>query len=381
MAKRRGNSEGSIYQRKSDGKWCAALSLPGAKRKVFYAKTRREVDKKLSAARLAAERGEIVAGPRQTVRQFAVRWLEDTIRPSVRPRTFEAYEERLRLHVLPELGSLTLEKLSPQHLQRLYARKVESGLSASTVSHVHFVANRMLKQALRWNLVPRNVAQLVDPPRRKTAEHRPLDIKEIATFRASVRGHRYEPFWNLLLSAGLRFGEAAALRWSDVDADGGILHVRHSLTRERGGKWSLTEPKTAKSRRMLPLTSLGLESLQRARVIGMELRLLGGERWEHNDLVFPTRNGTPVREAHVLAEFHKELKEAGLARRRMHDLRHTFATQLFALNKHPRAVQDLLGHAHVNTTLDIYTGSVSEIMADAISDLDRTIRLADDLAG
>ena len=111
------------------------------------------------------------------------------------------------------------------------------------------------------------------------------------------------------------------------------------------------------------------------------MRLLAGGRWEDNSLVFPTRNGTPVREAHVLAEFHKELKKAGLPRRRLHDLRHTFATQLFALNKHPRAVQDLLGHSHVNTTLDVYTGSVSAVMADAIADLDRAIRIADEMAG
>ncbi len=162
---------------------------------------------------------------------------------------------------------------------------------------------------------------------------------------------------------------------------GGILHVRHSLTRERGGKWRLTDPKTAKSRRILPLTSLGLDALQRARVIGAELRLQAGERWEDNDLVFPTRNGTSVREAQVLAEFPKELKRAGLPRRRRHDLRHTFATQLFALNKHPRAVQDLLGHSHVNTTLDVYTGSVSGVVAEAIGDLDRAIRMADELAG
>ena len=92
-------------------------------------------------------------------------------------------------------------KITPQDL---YACKVNSGLSASTVSHVHFVVNRVLKQALRWNVILRNVAELVDPLRRKTADHQPFDVEEIATFRASVPGHRYEPFWNLLLSAGLR---------------------------------------------------------------------------------------------------------------------------------------------------------------------------------
>ncbi len=113
---RRGNSEGSIYQRRSDGKWCGAISLPGAKRKVFYAKTRREVVTQLREAQRRAEYGTLESGRDQTLGNYLKDWLENCVRTTLEPRSWESYEERVRLHVLPDLGHVRLRKLTPQHL-------------------------------------------------------------------------------------------------------------------------------------------------------------------------------------------------------------------------------------------------------------------------
>ncbi len=232
---RRGNSEGSIYQRRSDGKWCGAISLPGAKRKVFYAKTRREVVTQLREAQRRAEYGTLESGRDQTLGNYLKDWLENCVRTTLKPRSWESYEERVRLHVLPDLGHVRLRKLTPQHLQRLYAQKLADGLASTTVNHVHFVISSALTQAMRWELVPRNVASLVDPPRRLPADPRPLSSDTLAKLLDALEGHRHENMWTLMLGAGLRFGEAAGLTWEDIGFEAATVTVRHTLSRVRGG--------------------------------------------------------------------------------------------------------------------------------------------------
>src|SRR5205823_4694024 len=158
-------------------------------------------------------------------------------KPTTRPRTYLSYRERINKHVVPNLGKLSLPSLAPQHLQRLYAVKLETGLSTSTVNGIHVVVHRALKQALRWGLVARNVA----------------DAAEIGTFLEAIRGDRYAPLWITFLATGLRFGEAAALRWTDVDLEARAVAVRHTITRIGNKGFAFTEPKTASSRRTIPL--------------------------------------------------------------------------------------------------------------------------------
>src|SRR5438105_4896353 len=120
---RRGHGEGSIYQRK-DGRWAASISLEGRKRKTFYGKTRREVQEQLKTALHQQHRGTLVTEPHQKVEQFLIHWLEDVHKYTVRPRTYERYEAMIRLHLVPGLGHYQLQKLSPQHLQAFYAKKL-----------------------------------------------------------------------------------------------------------------------------------------------------------------------------------------------------------------------------------------------------------------
>ncbi len=169
MARRRGNAEGTIYKRK-DGRWEARISLDQGRRKAFYGRTRQEVRRKLATALKARQDGLPLVAERQTVRQYMGHWLEST-RPSLRPRTWLRYEQLLRLHVVPEIGKVRLVRLSPQHLQRLYAGRLEAGLSPASVVQLHAVLRRALGQAARWGLVTRNVASLVTPPRPERRNH------------------------------------------------------------------------------------------------------------------------------------------------------------------------------------------------------------------
>jgi integrase len=248
---RRGHGEGSIYQRK-DGRWAASISLEGGKRKTFYGKTRKEVQEQLKAVLYDQQKGMLVTGPQQQVGQFLTHWLENVHKQSIRSRTYERYEEIVRLHLSPGIGHYRLQKLSPQHLQSFYTKKLEEGLSSTTVISFHNVLHKALETAVRWNLISRNICDLVSPPRRKRFEIQPLSIEQVQQLLAAARGHRLEALFILALASGLRRGELIGLKWQDINIQTGTLQVRRILTRVPsklpGKGYVEAEPKTEKGR-------------------------------------------------------------------------------------------------------------------------------------
>ncbi len=227
MAHRRGNGEGSIYHR-ADGRWEARVSLDNGHRKAFYGRTRPEVSQKLAAALKARQDGLPPVSERQTVRQYMGHWLEST-RPSLRPKTWLRYEQLLRIHVVPEIGKVRLVRLSPQHLQKLYAGRLDAGLSPASVLQLHAVLRRALGHATKWSLVARNVASLVTPPRIERREMTTLSSEQARILLEAVAGDRIEALYVLAINTGMRQGEILALRWKDVDLDGGTVQFKATL--------------------------------------------------------------------------------------------------------------------------------------------------------
>ncbi|MHB1414615.1 MAG: site-specific integrase, partial [Chloroflexota bacterium] len=170
---KRGQNEGSIHKR-DDGRWCAILNLGyeagKRKRKYFYGETRQEVAQMLAKATYDRDRGMPSPSGRQTVEAFLRDWLVNSAQPRLRPKTFASYRQLCENHLIPELGRKQLQKLSPKDVQTLINRKLASGLSARTVQYCHAVLRTALDQALKWGLVARNVATLVDQPRVKRKE-------------------------------------------------------------------------------------------------------------------------------------------------------------------------------------------------------------------
>lgn len=349
---KRANGEGSIHQRK-DGRWCATISIEKAKRKHFLGRTRAEVSKQLHAALDAREKGTLVTGPRQAVSQFFKQWL-DAVRPSLRPRTFVRYEQFVRLHVLPDLGPLSLTKLGPQHLQQLYTSRLDAGLSSTTVNHLHALIHKALSNAVRWGLVNRNVADLVDPPRNRHFEFATLTVEQARAFLDTAAGSRLEALFVLAITTGMRQGELLGLRWQDVDFDAGALHIRGSMQATPDGL-RIMEPKTPGSRRQVALSKQPIDALRRHRVAQAVQRLRIGAAWEDKDLVFATEAGRPITASGLRRSYEPLLKGAGLPRMRFHDLRHTSATLLLGRGVHPKVVSEMLGHTRISTTLDLYS--------------------------
>jgi integrase len=376
MAKR-GHGEGSIYRRK-DGRWTAEISLEGGKSKFLYGKTRKEVQERLKAALYEQQQGTLVTGPQQQVGQFLIHWLDDMHKQSIRARTYERYEEIVRLHLVPGIGYHQLQKLLPQHLQSFYKKKLEGGLSTTAVISFHNVLHKALETAVRWNLIARNTCDLVSPPRRKRFEIQPLSMQQIRQFLIAAHGHRLEALFILALATGMRRGELLALKWQDLDLEQGTLQVRRILTRIPsklpGRGFEEAEPKTDKGRRSIVLPLFTVEALKGHRLRQREAKLKAGPAWQDHDYVFCTSIGThlnPTRD--VLDVLKSLLGKAGLPDIRFHDLRHSSATMLLSMKVHPKIVQEILGHSQIAITLDIYSHVLPTMQEEAMNKINEAL--------
>lgn len=130
---KRGNGEGSVYQRKSDGLWVGSISLDNGKRKVFYGKTKKEVTEKLITARHEQLQGVLVTAPAQTLKDYLEHWLEEVQKPTIRTSSYVKYRKIIYTYIIPVTGKVQLQKLTPQRVQSLYTGKLKEGLSPKTV--------------------------------------------------------------------------------------------------------------------------------------------------------------------------------------------------------------------------------------------------------
>ena len=210
MSGRRGNSEGSITKR-PDGRWEARISLEGGKRKSVYAKTRQEVARRLAEMTRDRDKGLPIVGDRQHVGDFLTDWLTN-VKPTVRYRRWERYEQYARLHIVPTLGAVPLSKLTAQHVQRLYAKKLQEGSSLTSVSHLHTMFKFAMTQAYRLGFVQRNVVALVTPPHMLHPEMQVLSPQQARALLDAAAGDPLEALYELALTTGMRRGEILALK-------------------------------------------------------------------------------------------------------------------------------------------------------------------------
>lgn len=365
--RRRGHNEGSVYQR-SDGLWVASVSLGMVngkrKRKYIYGKTRAEVNRKRIQLQNDHHRGVPIQTAGLTMAAFLERWLA-TVKPTVRPKTFKSYQMIVNRHLVPAIGRIRVEKLTQQHIHELMTAKVQDGLSPRSVANIRNVLRAALNQAMKWDLVPRNVAKLVDPPKAEAYEATILSRAQATQLLETLRGDRLEALYALSLSVGLRQGEVLGLRWEDVDLEKGTVSVRRQL-QVIDGVQMLTEPKSKMSRRTIPLPSAVIDRLRAHRKHQLEERIRAGGRWQAQwGLVFTTPIGTPLDGSNLRKHFQDALEHAGLPPMRFHDMRHSAASMLAALGVHPSVAQRILGHANISTTLSVYTHVEQVAMRDA----------------
>lgn len=361
---KRANGEGGIRQR-NDGRYEARLTLADGTRWSICDKSREKVASALAKAITDRNEGfPVKVDGKQTLKQFLEAWLA-AIKGSVRPATFDGYSNYVHTHIIPALGKTRLAKLTPQQLQAFYSKKLGEGLSPTTVRHIHGALHRALKQATRWGVVARNVADLVDPPRRARHEMKALSTSQARQFLEAAAGDRLEALYVLAVTTGMRQGELLALRWQDVDLDGETLQVRSTVQRVKDGLL-FGEPKTASGRRQIALAPAAVAAFRRHHVRQAEERLKAGPRWQDNGLVFPNVYGRPMEATNLIhRSFTPLLEKAGLPKMRFHDLRHTAATLLLSKRVPVKVVSEMLGHAQVGITLAVYSHVLPDMQREA----------------
>jgi integrase len=368
---KRGNGEGAIYLRQSDGRYVGSVHLGYVagkrQRKSVYGATRGEVAEKMKTLLREQQQGlPLQTSERLTVATFLTKWLHDTAEPSLRPSSFDSYQSYAEQHIIPAIGRIALTKLTPQDVNGLTtamtrAKPSGKGLSPRTAAHARAVLRNALADALRWGMVARNVAALSNAPRVQEAEMIAFTPEQAREFVSGIQGHREAALYIVALACGLRLGEITGLAWEDVDFEAGTLRVRQTLGRVSGA-FAIGEPKSRNSRRTLALPEFALAALKSHKVRQTEDRLKAGALWCNGlNLVFTTPLGEPLNPSSLTRRFRLALTALKLPQMRFHDLRHSCAALLIAEGVHPRLIMETLGHSQISLTMNRY-GHVGQVV-------------------
>jgi integrase len=372
--KRNPNGAGTITKRK-DGRYQVAvyvLQPDGTRaRKFAYGKTWAECDAKRRELLSKVENGVPVPTRSARLSEWLPYWLENVIKTRRKPSTYDKYEAHVRLYLVPMLGSKRLESLGVADVRRFIAQ-MEKKTTAATAKESHRVLRTALSAACRDELITRNVAGLVEPPRAQSRDLSPWTLEETLDFLAAARRDPLYAAFVLAIAMGLRRGEIIGLRWTDVDLERRVLYVRQQTQRRRGVLYD-DDPK-GRRRRAVPLPAMCIAPLRWHRMRQVAVRERAGERWQGTGYVFATRTGRPVEPRNVYRSFTRVAQAAGLRVIRLHDARHGCATLLTAAGVAPRVVMEILGHSQISITMDVYTHVVQDTQREAISHMDRLLK-------
>ncbi|GJF17719.1 site-specific integrase [Mycolicibacterium cyprinidarum] len=389
------NGEGSIYKRMRDGKllrYEGAISYEGddgrTARHTVYGRTRQDVRDKLKQARDRLEAGGPVRDASRTVGDWLAHWRATALAASDRKEsTRELYANLSRRHLEAEpFGSIRLDKLKPSDIDGLVLAmraktkpgKGEGGpvraLSDSTIRQTYTVLRAGLDDAVRDGLLARNPAAAVKRPGVARQEAKHLDAPDVTAVLRAAAGSRYHAALVLIASTGLRRGEVLALRWDRIDLDAGVLRVAATLGRV-GGRLVISEPKTDRSRRAVPLSPAVVGLLRKHRAGQAAERLRAANQWTDSGLVFTTEFGGPVDPRNLLRVIEAASKAANVQGVGVHTLRHSAAVAWLESGVHIKAVADLLGHSSIAVTGDVYGHTSDDTARAAIDGLSEVLGL------
>jgi integrase len=298
-----------------------------------------------------------------TVGEWLTYWLDTIAAPTVRENTLSGYRVAVNVHLIPGVGAHRLDRLEPEHLERLYAKMIRAGSSPGTANQAHRTIRTALGEAERRGRITRNPAKLAKAPRPTDLEIEPYSIDEVQQLLAVAAKRRNSARWAVALALGLRQGEALGLRWLDVDLDGGTLWVRRARLRPRyehgcdgtcdklAGycpRRRLVRPETDDTKSRAGRRAIGLPAqlvtlLHEHRAEQDRERDAAAQLWRESGYVFATPLGEPINPNTDYHHWKRLLADAGLRDGRLHDARHTAATALLLLGVPERAVMGLMG--------------------------------------
>jgi integrase len=364
---KRGHNEGCVYYEPERDRWVAEITIETGQRKKYRTKTKQEAIRKKNEVLRELEQGALATGPQRKLGEYMEDWLENVHKNTLKVSAYVKYKKNMKYILTDRLGTIWLQKLTPEQVQRFYARLIEKGLSTKTVNAVHGVLHLALNNAVRWSYVARNVCDVVSPPRIVTKDAVFLTIEQAHTLLEHTKVHRLEVLFMLIVVTGMRRGEVLALRWSDIDLMRQYLHVIHTV--DYIPKYGYVEdtPKSNAGKRKIDLPPFVVEMLETQKQELEVLKEKVGEAWEDRDLVFPNLKGGYFSPNYLLRVFKKILCRAGMADMRIHDLRHSTVTILLAKGVHIKVISELLGHSDIVITLRTYGHLLPSLQSDVVT--------------
>lgn len=388
MTGKQPNGMGTIAQRK-DGRWhgAAYVYTPTGERvrKYVYGKTWEEVNNKRLELLENNRKGIPSVTSNMKLGEYLDYWLAEVVAVELGRSTYTGYEVVVRRYLKPYLGRKRINGLNPADVRSMIGklRKHKIGtdtdgndkfMSARYVENVFEVLRSALSNAVRSELIARNVAQLVKAPSREHYEVQPLDERKARKFLEHASNHWLRALWLILITTGLRKGEVLGLAWSDIDLLTGAFRVRRTVQRVRG-QLVFGPPKTKRSRRTLYLSPACLEALKRHRRetddrMVDHLNLAPGQP---DDLVFVTKTGRVIEPRNVNTMLDRLIKKTKIDPTRVHDLRHTCASLLLMDGATAREVMEQLGHSSIKVTMDVYGHVMDEAKRSMAVRMDRVL--------
>ena len=365
--KRNANGSGTVRKR-SDGMWEARCTING-KRQSFYADKQSEALKKMRAAQKDADDGTYLEPSKLTVNQWLDIWLEEYARNNIKISTYYSYRGYIRNHFYHSIGDITLQKLTPTHIQTLYNTLLRvKELNPITISHINTVLNQALDQALKLRYINSNPVSLCTLPRKKKKEISPLTENEIVSFLEAIKESRYEKMFMTALFTGMREGEICGLPWSAVNFKKGTITISQQLSVDKiNHRIFINTTKNGKERIITPAPFV-MKLLRDRHQEQLSQALRMGIAWRNEwNLVFTKPNGEYIHPSTVYYQFKKVVARIGCPHARFHDLRHTYAVTALQEGDSPKTVQENLGHATANFTMNVYA-HVSEKMKQDSAD-------------
>ena len=356
MAKRRSNGEGNIRKR-TDNTWEGRITI-GGKRMSVYGKTKEEVRKKLTSAQWELDNNIFVNTPADlTVEGWLRAWLANCSSHMTHSSSYQR-RQYARLYIIPYIGDKKLKDLSPNDVRGLYTVLVKRGLADNTIRNARNVLRAALNQAVDDEIIKKNVAQKILPPQstKPPKEIKALSDEEVVRLCDALRKETWGPMLFVDLFTGMRKSELLGLTWDCVDFKNQTIHLYRQLRLLEGtGHYAFTPLKNKKERNVYPPECV-FEALKSVQKKQLEQQLRCGDGWQNEDgFVFTKEDGTHLSHKGIYQAFKRVAKQIGVPEARVHDLRHTYATLSLQNGVDPKTISQMLGHATVKFTLDVYT--------------------------
>lgn len=369
------------HYRKRGSTWSFAVSLgtdpeTGKRRQITRSgfKTKKEAEKACAEMITQYDKGELVIAKSQTLGNYMEFWLENYAKSKLRPSTYTNHEVAVRSRIIPALGKMELDKLSPIHVTKYLTDLQKEELSADYIKYLHAVLKKALNQAVKWQLIPKNIMENVDPPRLEQKEIVTWTPEQANEFLSYAMKDKYYIAFVLAIYTGMRRGEILGLRWKDIDFEQARISVQQTLYRPVNQGIIFQEPKTKSAKRRIAIPLFVVQELETHKVNQDQLKEQFGAGYQDHDLVVCYDDGRPQDPRNLLRHYERIIKRSGLPYIRFHDLRHTHATMLLQLGEHPKVVSERLGHSRVGITMDVYSHVMPDMQKDAADNFERMMK-------